>query len=175
MVRAVPVPKTAPVPLVTVISVEVRLPLLMASVVPPPLTAAPPPVTIISFEVRLPNISVLCLLLKVFQSVLLRYPDWLVVACFTWMEVPVPRTAFAPPVMVNTEDVASARFPFLTVNVAPLPKTALLPPVMVRSAEVRLPLVMVRFSPMPITALVPPVMAMSVDETLPKTRAFCLP
>ncbi len=90
------------------------------------------------------------------------------------MVVPVPSVALAPPAMVNTEEVASVRLPFFTVNAVPLPRTALVPPVMVRSEDVRLPLVMVRFSPLPITALVPPEMVISDDETLPKIRAFCL-
>jgi hypothetical protein len=44
----------------------------MVMAAPVPFTALLPPVTVISLEVRFPKISVLCLLLKVFQSVLLR-------------------------------------------------------------------------------------------------------
>ena len=54
------------------------------------------------------------LLLKVVQSAEDKKPFCAAPACFTCMVVPLPTTAFVPPVIVNMEELASVRLPSST-------------------------------------------------------------
>ena len=66
--------------------------------------------------------------MKVVQSVDARKPEVDPFACATWMEVPAPRRAFVPPVMVRTEEPVSVRLPRVVVESAdePLPSKTVL-------------------------------------------------
>ena len=67
-------------------------------------------------------------MLKVVQSAEAKKPEVAPLACATWMEVPAPRRALVPPVMVRILEPVSERFPRVVVETGdePFPKRTVL-------------------------------------------------
>jgi hypothetical protein len=72
-------------------------------------------------EYVMPLLKVVVALLNLLQSAAERNPAAAEPACATWMEVPAPRVALVPPVMVRIEEPVSVREPRVVVETAPVP------------------------------------------------------